>query len=750
MRWFVLPFVGLTVMGLASAQPVPTKVVKPVDEPKKDTRVEPTSWGNVFGRVYDAQTGMPIKDAVILGNTDNGFEIKGRSTGKTDALGGYQIQLILGRISHNFDLGRALLSSPIGMLFGTATNTTKRIDVSRVALAVSADGYKSFQGVVTARTTDAGKFRIDVQPVLLTRERDSGVSVAAVGWNAIRIANVEAQPSIAGPKDKITFRAYLRATNEEMVKTTEMAAYSDLWKGPRKLKADPSQASNGLTPYVGEYQVSGKEKLRAFPIWFAVTKSKVDYDPAKSLRYALVQIAAVGDGRSDFETREAGLRAYRERKLDEARDAFGTLMRRGTKEPFDWELASAIHLRLGDPNSAIDPAAKLWESNPQSLFHSEQYVAVLYQAGKDAEVISTCEGILKGVKEKDLAKKISADTLGQLGLSYLRKTDLKSADRINDSLLKIPGSGVSGNVIEFRGKLRLAEVEAANAANPQSATALAEYGRALLDLGRFEEAVAKLAESAALDSAQPAVQRDIAWAVLQMRGTSKAPVDLAKAVAESKSLLGLEKGQQKSKDFFSWNQYGILLFALADQKSVDAPEEAAKLRDESIEALREALSLGRVGAKRNSGYFSGFQFGYMSGSEVAISGFAYPQANATFLLLDALRKLRKDPLDQVALLNASTALLDSGQIQLASKYTDKLVAANGTHIEGRFVEALVKHRMDDLDAAAASLKRVLEVAPNHPRANLVLADILTEQGDAVGAAERAAAHAAFYGEVERR
>src|SRR5688572_12383194 len=69
---------------------------------KKDTRVEPTSWGNVYGRVYDAETGAPIEKVAIIAESDEGFVDKGKSAGVTDELGGYKVQAVLGRISSNF------------------------------------------------------------------------------------------------------------------------------------------------------------------------------------------------------------------------------------------------------------------------------------------------------------------------------------------------------------------------------------------------------------------------------------------------------------------------------------------------------------------------------------------------------------------------------------------------------------------------------------------------------------------------
>ena len=68
-------------MGLAVAVLAADGQDKSLDKP--DSRVEPTSWGNVVGRVYDAVTGAPIEGADVSGYTDDGFLDKGRSAGKT-------------------------------------------------------------------------------------------------------------------------------------------------------------------------------------------------------------------------------------------------------------------------------------------------------------------------------------------------------------------------------------------------------------------------------------------------------------------------------------------------------------------------------------------------------------------------------------------------------------------------------------------------------------------------------------------
>jgi tetratricopeptide (TPR) repeat protein len=728
-----------------------TQTVKPGQTPesKIDTRVEPTTWGHVFGRIYDSSTGLPIRSAKVFGYTDNGFEEKGRSTGVSDATGEYRIQLILGRISENFDLGRALLSSPLGMLFGTATNKTKRIDVSRVAVLVSAPGYKPFRGIVSARSTDASKFRIDVEPILLVPEGKEGASVAARGWNSVRILETTSTPPIARPKDKVVFSCTIRASSDEFAKSTEVSAFSDLWKGAKKLKHQEGSGATGRAVFTGEYVVSGREKRLANPVWFAVTKAKVDYDPARSWRVVVVNISPNGDDRTQAEERIKALEFVAKGQTADARNAFAALVKGGSNQPYDWTMSAQLSLKVGDPVGAVEPLSKLWADNPKDKAAGASYLQALYQSGLDSQVILVGEQLTKGVKEKDLPKALAPQSLAYVGLSMIRTEDLAGADRVSEQLLAFPASGIDETVIEFRGKLRLAEVQKRHSGNPSSPSALADYGRALLDLGRFEEAVAKLSEAAQIDPSQATIQQDIAWAALQMRGGRQPEINIEQAVAEAKSQLGLEKGQQRSKDFFSWNQYGLLLFAWSEQKRISGAADAQAVRDEAITAIREALSLGRVGAKRNPGYFSGFTYSYMSGSEVAISGFAYPQANSSFLLLESLKRLRRNENDQVALLNAASALLDLGQISLASLYCDRLLNQDALNVEAKLIRALILRQRDQTEDARDVLLELVQIAPNHPRANLVVADILTELGDPVAAAERAAIHASFYGEIEK-
>jgi hypothetical protein len=133
---------------LEAAQPLALQTSSQSQKPsaldKKDTSVEPTSWGDVTGHIYDAKTKAPIMGAVVSVETDTGFEASGQTVSKTDDLGGYRARAILGRISENFDISPAAFSSPIAILLGSGRNQTKRIDVSQATMRVSAPGCKVF------------------------------------------------------------------------------------------------------------------------------------------------------------------------------------------------------------------------------------------------------------------------------------------------------------------------------------------------------------------------------------------------------------------------------------------------------------------------------------------------------------------------------------------------------------------------------------------------------------------------------
>jgi len=739
----VLPFA----VGIAEAQ---SKKDERKDVlTKKDTQVEPTSWGNVFGRVYDASSGAPIKGAEISIQTEDGFLDRGRSVGKTNELGGYRAQCVLGRISHNFDVGRALLSTGIGILFGSATNTTKRIDVSRIAIRVHAPGYKSYEGALTARGQDARAFRIDMEPVLLIPESESGVSVSAMGWHAVRVEAAAASPTVAHKGDKVKLTALVRAFGKEPQKHVEIAAVSKLWRGERRMKINKEASQGDLIAFETEYAVTGREKSRVEPVGIFIRRSVLDYQAEAAGAVAVIQISTSEEEDKLAVERTAALTEILDGKAQAAQGRFAGLAKGSPATQFDLHMLAYTSER----SSNYEAAANAWEQllfleGGEDALEVAGFVRTLYAAKRYDQVISLVESELKGTKPRNWPEAIDANTVGHLGLAHVRSGSLERAGKLNEDLLQWPESGLDPAVIEFRSALRLAEVEKVHEAQPNSADALADYGRALLDLGRFEEAVAKLKASLDVEGQQPAVQRDLTWAALQMQGELPKQEDLAAAVATARAALNLDAGKQRSKDFFSWNQYAILLYSLSEQLRASGDSAAEATNNEAIDALREALRLGRTGAKHNAGIFT-YSYGYATGSEVAISGFAYPQANASFVLLQSLKRLRKAPDNHLALFDQASSLMDLGQINLAEARIQHLLTLRPEFGEAIFLSGLIKARLGDHEAARAQMDKVLAQNPRHPRANLILADLLAKDGEVAASAERLAVHAKYYGNLNR-
>jgi tetratricopeptide (TPR) repeat protein len=744
-------FRALVLVGLIPALIAPTLAYAQDKQDdvldKKDKRVEPTHWGDVYGRVYDATTGEPIKDAKIVIEDEEGFADEGKTVGMTDELGGYKARAILGRISSNFDLGRALLTSPLLALFGAANNTTKRVDVSQICVRVSSPGYKDFEGVVAARSVNASKFRIDMEPILLVRSSSGGVSVSAVAWSAVRINDVSAEPPTASKGQQVKLRAQVTVFGKSPSKNIEIVAFSALWKGEKKLKLAKDQPVGGPYVFETDYKVSGREKSRVERVYFAIKKSVLDFDPNNAFRYALVQIVVGDEDIVQAGERTLALQDFRQRRNSDSKSKFASLSAR-SGAAYDLEMLAFSAENTSDWRTASEAWSKLASVRGDDFAYESELLRALYRDARYTSVIERVAPILKKTKPKDWYKKVRTADAGHLGLSYLKMGMLEEAQHLNLGLLDWPTSGLNETVIEFRGSLRLAEVDRDHKADPGSANALADYGRAYLDLGRFEEAVAKLRASLDLDPAQQAVKRDMIWAALQLTEVQTAELSLDEAVESARAELNIGDDKQRSKSFFAWNKYGVLLYALSERQRKNKDPKYDETLAEAVFALREALSLGRVGAVRDSGVYS-YMYGYMSGSQVAISGFAYPQANASFSLLESLKRLKRDPNNSLAVFCKAAALMDLNQLALARGALEECATMRPNDPEVPFLMGLIESKSGDFDAAKTYLESCLKSNPIHPRANLVMANILADEGNVVGAAERLTSHATVYGEQRR-
>ncbi|HEY0867289.1 MAG TPA: tetratricopeptide repeat protein [Fimbriimonas sp.] len=743
LRWRTWLFLCLAASGALPAV-VPAQ---PKSVPKKDYLAEPTHWGAVQGRVYDAETGKPIPKAQIsIQGEDGGFLDSGRSTARTDGLGLYKAQAVLGRISHNFDIGRALTSGVVGVLLGGATNTTKRLDVTRLNLRVLAEGYRSYLGPVDARWIDAKLFTIQMQPVLLVREGSPYESTMASGWGVVKITEAAAQPPIAHPGEKLTLTAKVVTFDNQPDKKLEVRAVSRLWGGDDR-KLNPVKGSPGQ--YSITLDVDKKARVRAEVVTVYIAESSLDVSMEGQRKRLLVQVATDAPTEEVAKARAAAFAEYVKDPVSSLRTYEKLVADGGTNH--DFQFAYNLALRSGDYATAKAASTRMLErvkkeEKPEQrdrAFAVLANVRALYLAKDYREAVDAAEAEIKLYKRKEWANKIYPSVPAYQGMSYIKLGDLDKAAQVNEDMAAWSSAGGTVDATEFREALRMAQVEKALEMKPKDPNALADYGRALIDRGRYEEGVAKLKAALAEDPKAVAVARDLAWAGLQL-GSKSEVENLDQAVEEAKTAVKADDPKRGSKDFFGWSKYVALLYAKTARDAGD--ETFGPEYDPVIAALRQSVKLGRMGQEVNEGFYL-FTFGYLSPSRVAISGYAYSEADACFQMLDALRRLRLKPDDYLARYGLAYALTDLGQTNLATQQLDRVVRQHPDFNEATHLQARIAMREKDDAAAIGLLRKVLERNPRHPRANLDLAEALTRTGDVAGAAESMAAHAKWYGEA---
>jgi tetratricopeptide (TPR) repeat protein len=723
----------------------PTAAAQERPVPKKDFLAEPTHWGNVAGRVYDAETGAPIAKATVSIQGENGdFLEKGRTFSTTDLLGTYQASAVLGRVSQNFDVGRAIGSSFVGLLFGGAVNTTRRVDVTRLNLRVSAPGYKPYLGPVPAREIEPRAFRVNMQPILLVPQSSATESTGANGWGMVRIESVETQPAVARPDQTVRIVAKVFAQGDQLDKSLQLKATSRLWRGERSLRPLPGAKH----AYFTEFRVAKDQRPRAEVARVAITRSALDVLEQGKQKQVLIQV--VTDAGAE-ESAKARAQAFAEsgRNPSSSYQIYGRLTAEPAATAHDLESGYNLAMRFGDYSAAKDASQKLFqkvkaEKNPsqrERAFAVLGTVRAMVRSGEYREAVEVGDAELGLYPKKQWPQKVYPSVKALMGLAYVRMGDLEKAAKMNDDLEAWWDAGIEPEVLEFREALRMAQVETALTAKPKDPVALADYGRALLDRGRYEEAVVKLKAALVEDPNGAAVRRDLAWAALHL-GPKAEVTDLDQAVEEAKRAVRADDPKSPNKDFFGWNRYATLLYAKTVRDHGDAAFGEAY--EPVMNALRQSVKLGRMGQEVNDG-MNILLVGYLSGSQVSVAGYAYPEAAASFLMLDSLRRLRAKPDDHLSRHGLAQALLELGQPKLATRQLETVLKDHPEFTEATYLQARIALREEDDAGAQRLLETVLARNPRHPRANLDLAEVLTRLGDPAGAAERLAAHAKWYG-----
>ncbi len=744
---------------------------------RRDAAVATTDWGSAVGRVYDAVTGVPIEGARVVVQEGGMFAQEGRTLGTTDKVGRYDCRAPLGRISTKYSaagvLGGAL---GLGGLLGPASTTTRRIDATQLNLRVTKDGYHPFEGVVRCRRCDTDGFWVGLEPVLLTPAGSPEVSTSADGWGGLRILEVKVEPAIAHPREKVKVTARVQAPAAAASKEKasfldrlfgggarsqlELAMYSSIWRRGKGLALVGEEA--GVLNFAGEIGLPKSVSSPSVYITVAVERSPVEIVSGQGIKEVLLQVIA-----KDADTKAAELRLSAA-GLEEQEDNSGAVaaLKELCARP-DAGLDDLLWLAWASENvHDQDAAVKALKQAIQQIPEGQRsvvmlgqemrvdqarwqllarYAAALLKNGQAEAMLTEVLPEVEKVPEKERPKQVPASVMVAIGSAYLDTGKLSEAQAVRDGLNKWPAEAIPTEARTFRHKLRMAMSEKAVTDDPGNAQAWADWGRALVDEGRWEEAVVKLQTALQHDPSMLAVQRDLAYALLHLKGREQS-VDqqLDEAIAAAEKQVGGTPSVPESKSFYDWHTLGLLRYRKACQQHAQADPAEAGTLEASEHALVQAVKYGRAGADVQE-YVAFTTEASYSTQEVSIAGFAYPEATCDYLVLDSLEALRQNRDDYLAWFTLATALLGLDQPESAAGGLAECLRLKPDFPEAKYAQAMLALQQGKTDESERLLREVLEANPRHPFANQKLAELYAEDGDTVAAASCLAAHAVVYG-----
>ncbi|MHB9131426.1 MAG: tetratricopeptide repeat protein [Armatimonadota bacterium] len=726
----------------------------PVEKEKANTAVESPNWGGVLGRVYDAETGDPIRGARVIVQQDGVFAEKGKTVAITDEQGGYKCQAKIGKISNSMNLLSTLSAIAIGFSPTPIGETAKRLNVSRLTVQVQCAGYHTFEGIVRFRGVDAKDFIVLTQPILLTRLESAEVSTTADGWGTVGLLDVTLDPPIARPASKVQVTARLKCPADVRAKIV-VKCYVNFLSDPlllKRVQETPNEKQEDILTFAGTIFTPYKQRFRVEPVVVCLEKCPYDLIVDGKERTACLQVVPKGEPEGTAQLRLSAYQYLLDRNAGEAFKALTTLCKLPGSVNMDLFALAYASEAVHDYTSLVDARKRLLRNAPakKRLDLLDDYAKALLLNDQADVVLRDVQPEVVEIKRSEWVDKVPVGVMVAIGMAYLKTGKLDEARQISEVIGFWPSVSEDPDFPTFRRDLRMAQAEAVLQANPNSAAAVAGYGRALIDQRRWEEAVEKLQAALRLEPTMTSVQYDLNYCLLHIAGGGGgSPQNLHEAVenAQKAVMITENKKVKKSKDFFAWHTLGLLLYRKACLQQQRGDHDAADTLKRSYEALCEALPCGRSGADIKEYYWqyrTTPNWGYTS-QYVYIAGFAYPEGDSDYLILECLQRLKKAPDDYFALFNLATALIELEQYDLATLALQRCRQLKPEFDEATYAEAVIALRQGKTAQAKNALRQVVKVNPRHPRAHLTLAELYTADGDMVLAAECLAAHAQYYG-----
>ncbi|MHB0911872.1 MAG: tetratricopeptide repeat protein [Armatimonadota bacterium] len=702
--------------------------------PEVNDDVEPTSFGDVHGRVYDAQTGLLIEGAFVSIQNDGKFAEKGKTTYTTNIYGAYGCEAKIGRVSSK---GNSLAMVAALLLGGNAETgrETVRIDVTRLPVRITCEGYRTFEGIVPCWEADPESFYMTLRPVFLSRVDSDEVSAVAYPWGNCGLISIQADPAFGKPGDTVRLTAIVKCQSVKGGKYPNVACTMP----GKTVMLKRSSESEGFVTYSASYTLPRSKTALVIPLTATLQDYLFDIFPGGTEKKTTLQVMLSDADQQTAELREQAYSASRAGDNVKSANALKELCATGKGMLDDFQMLAIVSERLHDYQSAADAYGHAVEMTPEKTYLSAvgEHARLLVLAGKQDVVLKDYLPLVEKVKPEKLLQEVPFNLMLAIGMAHLAAGDLDAADAMVQKLAGWPESNGNPYSVSLRTSLRKARVDAAIKVSPESASSWARYGRLLMDQGRWEEAVPKLLRSLELDPNQQALREDLDYAIARIQGESEVKVNLDEAIASARKTAMPTVGnkQEKSRDFFAWHNLGILLY----RKYCEGNDPAVLAETRNV--LLEGLLIGRQILDQQNVSEIG-DIGYKK--KTTINGFAYPEGDNDFLIFQSLRILGKSPDDCMALYNLASALCALGEYDLAKEPLDRCRGINPDFPEIKYLSALMVLE-DSPETAKTLFLEVLAENPRHSEANITLARLLADEGDMTGAAAHLAAHAGYYG-----
>ncbi|MHB8995101.1 MAG: tetratricopeptide repeat protein [Armatimonadota bacterium] len=711
--------------------------------PPVDGMVEPTHDVIVTGHVYDADTKLFLKDATVTVEAPDSPAM----TAKTDALGGYSLRTRGGRVSSK--------TSGLGWITGSKEKT-HRIDIDQIPVTISATGYKPFRGLLPVRVVASWEMTARMEPVLLVPEGSTRQSTFAPGWGPFKVTDLTVTPDTVTQKCEVTYTAQIEGPATPDGKLPHTAYW-----GQTEMTLAPVHDGNKWT--LSRTFAFNPRKIRDETVfcWFSLDK-RYEALAGDGFASTLFAVYTTPEEQAAARLRLDASRLNGQAEYTAAYDQYLALVALPQARLSDAGALLKLATRLKKLPQAVPVLEAFYQRSPEKekLTSASPYGLALARNLQGNDALQLLQPLVEAVPAKKRAG-VPGPVKVAMAMSYLQQGDLQNC---RETLKLVQPNDESDGIADVARDLRVAECKAALKQDPQSSEALVGYGCLLLDQGQYEEAVTNLRAALKLKPDDASIQWNLNYGIEKLRGQGhNVALDLDAALAKAEQQLQpATLGQEKSRDFFSWHAYAMLLYEKSQQdgaagKSDASREGLIKCMKAILQGLHCARAAGDVDSQASYAYVSGL---FLKSTRITrnIAGFAYPEAQSDFNLLRALRVLLTpvDPKETpeqtarrraIAQYSLAVALVDLGQWKSANLAIDACLQAAPDDLELSYLKALVARNQGQEDRCVTLLQKVLQAAPRHHGANLELSDIYATNGQDGKAAKCTSNHVEFYGSL---